>query len=342
MTGMTQTSEAVVIRAYGEPDQLQLEQVPTPEPSAGQVLVEVEAAGVAYADVLMRRGIYPETPRVPFTPGYDLVGRVLATGADVPHLRVGDRVAALTVTGANATHAVADASLTVKVPAGLGAPEVCALVLNWVTARQMLHRIATVPSEGSILVHGAAGGVGTALLELAQAHDVRAYGSASGERTQAVVARGGIPIDRRERDVIAEVLQREPGGVDATFDAIGGTHLHRSRTATGREGTVVSYGVSFGVDAGHGRSGTLVRQAVALTRARLTRGATISLYVIAGPRGYATRHPGHFREDLEALIEQLAQGRIHPEVTVMSLREAAAAHSALEGGQVTGKLVLVP
>ncbi|MPZ60309.1 MAG: zinc-binding dehydrogenase [Propionibacteriales bacterium] len=339
---MDQTTDAVVIRKHGGDDRLELTQVPMPAPGRGQMLVTVEASGVAYADVLMRRGIYPETPPLPFTPGYDLVGRVVAAGADVQDLREGDRVAALTVTGANATHALAEAALAVPIPDELPAPEVCALVLNWVTAHQMLHRIAAVPRQGSVLVHGAAGGVGTALLELARAHDVRAYGGASGDRTAAVAERGGIPLDRRAVDVVDEVLRHEPAGVDATFDPVGGTHLRRSRAATRRDGVVLSYGVSFGVDEGRGRLGTLVRQGTVLAGVRLTPGAAVRLYVIAGRRGYATRHPDHFRQDLGALIGLLGEGRIRPEVTIMPLRQAADAHRALEAGKVTGKLVLVP
>lgn len=339
---MPKTADAVVIREHGGDDRLELARVPMPEPGPGQLLVAVEASGVAYADVLMRRGIYPETPPLPFTPGYDLVGRVVAAGAGVLDLREGDRVAALTVTGANASHALAEAALAVQIPEDLSAPEACALVLNWVTAHQLLHRIAEVPRHGSVLVHGAAGGVGTALLELARAHDVRAYGGASGDRTAAVAQRGGIPLDRREVDVVEEVLRREPAGVDATFDPVGGTHLRRSRAATRRNGVVVSYGVSFGVDEGHGRLGTMVRQGAVLAGARLTSGAAVRLYVIAGRRGYATRHPDHFRQDLARLVGLLGEGRIRPEVTSMPLHLAADAHRALEAGTVVGKLVLLP
>lgn len=331
--------EAAQIRGFGGVDQLDLRILPAPRPGAGELLVDVEASGVAYADVLMRQGIYPETPHVPFTPGYDLVGRVVAAGDGVREATVGDRVAALTVNGANATRAVARASRAVRVPEALPAPQVVALVLNWVTAQQMLHRVARVPRSGSVLVHGAAGGVGTALLDLARLHEVRAYGSASGDRVGAVRSRGGVPLDRGQVDVIAEVRHREPDGVHATFDPVGGPLLHRSRSATRRDGTVVSYGISFGVNAGYGRVETLVRHFGALARAQLTPGATTRLYTIAG---YATKHPTHFRADLEELITLLERGRIRPQVTVFPLREIAAAHGALEAGEVSGKAVLVP
>jgi NADPH:quinone reductase-like Zn-dependent oxidoreductase len=331
---------AVRVDRHGAPDVLVLRSMAIPAPAPGQVLIQVEAAGVAYADVLMRRGVYPETPALAFTPGYDVVGRVLATGPGVDHIGVGTRVAALTVTGGYSTHALAPAAFTVPVAEHLPAPQVSALVLNYVTAKQMLERIARVSTGDSILVHGAAGGVGTALLELARHSGITAIGSASGPRTAAVAASGAVPLNRREVDVIAETLRLVPGGVTATFDAIGGPHLRRSRRATAHEGTVVSYGLSFAVEEGLGRKQALARHAAALARTRFTPGPAALLYVIAGKRGYATRHPDEFRADLTALAELLDQAVIAPDVTVVPLAEASEAHRALEAGTVSGKLVL--
>lgn len=334
------TAEAIVLRAHGEAGQLACEQVPMPSPGPRQVLVEVEAAGVAYADVLMRRGVYPETPRLPFTPGYDVVGRVTAVGSDVRDIAVGTRVAALTITGGYSTHALASAELSVPVPADLPGADVVALVLNYVTAYQMLRRVAKVPRGGSILVHGAAGGVGTALLELAAAHDVVAYGSASGGRTAAVRERGGIALDRATQDVTTEVLRDRPAGVTATFDPVGGPHLRSSRQATARRGTVVSYGLSFAVDEQLTRRQGLRKHVAALAAASLTPGPRVRLYVIAGRRGYATGRPEAFRRDLSTLLELLQQNEVRPQTTTLPLAEAARAHAMLEAGAVTGKLVL--
>jgi NADPH:quinone reductase-like Zn-dependent oxidoreductase len=333
-------AEQTVVRAHGGPEQLRVEPAEAAEPGPRQVLIEVEAAGVAYADVLMRLGIYPETPELPFTPGYDVVGRVVAKGSQVGPLPVGTRVAALTVIGGYSTHALASANLTVAVPDHLPAPQLAALVLNYVTAHQMLHRIAKVPAGGSILVHGAAGGVGTALLELAAAHDVLAYGSASGRRTAAVTERGGIAIDRRQHEVVAEVLRQQPEGVTATFDPIGGPQLGASRRATTSSGTVVSYGISFAVDQGLARRSALRKHVASLVGSAVTPGARVRLYVIAGKRGYATKHPDHFREDLDAVVRMLQQGQINPQVMTLPLAQSAVAHEMLESQQVTGKLVL--
>lgn len=334
------TASAVRIDRHGAANVLVLTTMEAPTPGPGQVLIQVETAGVAYADVLMRRGVYPEAPALPFTPGYDVVGRVVAAGTGVEHVAVGTRVAALTVTGGYSTHALAPAAFTVPVPEHLRACEVSALVLNYVTAKQVLERFTRVKDGDTILVHGAAGGVGTALLELARHSGVTAIGSASGSRTAGIVARGAVPLDRSEVDVVEETLRLVPGGVTATFDAIGGPHLRRSRRATAPHGTVVSYGLSFAADQGLGRRQALTRHAAALARARCTPGAAVRLYVIAGRRGYATQHSENFRADLTALIELLDRGVLSPSVTVLPLGDASAAHHALEAGTVAGKLVL--
>lgn len=331
----------VVLQRHGGPEVLELQELPTPRPGPGEALVQVEAAGVAYADVLMRKGIYPETPRLPFTPGYDVVGRVVSIGPEVEELAVGDRVAALITTGGYATHALVSPPRAVLVPDHVDAPQVCALTLNYVTAHQMLHRVAAVQPGATVVVVGAAGGVGTALLELSALGGIRVIGTASGDRTAGVRARAGIAVDRRTCDVAAEVRRLAPEGVAAVFDPVGGPSLRVSQSLLAPGGVLVSYGVSFAAEAGNGKLVMLARQALALGRAKVARSRT-ELYVIAGRRGRTTRRPAEFRADLAALVVELMRGGLAPEVTTMRLDEAAEAHRALEDGTVTGKLVLVP
>ena len=185
----------VLLTGVGGPEVLEVVERDAPEPGRGEVRVRVLAAGVAFADVLMRHGKYPGAPKIPFTPGYDLVGEVEKLGEGVGGVTVGQRVAALTQVGSYAQRVVVAAEELVPVPDGVDPAEAVALVLNYVTAYQMLHRVAEVRPGERILVHGAAGGVGTALLDLGRLGGLEAYGTASAAKHDAVRRFRATPID---------------------------------------------------------------------------------------------------------------------------------------------------
>jgi NADPH:quinone reductase-like Zn-dependent oxidoreductase len=172
----------VVITAQGGPDVLKYVEDDLPVPGPGQVRVKNLASGVAYADVLMRHGLYPGIPPFPFAPGYDIVGDVDALGSDVAQFSVGQRVAALTMIGGYAQYTLVPAAHLVPVPAQLDPAEAVSLVLNYVTAYQMLHRFANLRESQRLLVHGAAGGVGTAALQLGKIAGLVMFGTASEQR----------------------------------------------------------------------------------------------------------------------------------------------------------------
>jgi NADPH2:quinone reductase len=165
-----------------------------PEPRDGEVRIRVLAAGVSLPDVMMREGIHPETPRLPFTPGWDLVGVVEGLGGGVSGIEPGQMVAALPIHGAYADYVCLPQSELVAVPAGLDPGEAVSLVLNYVTAYQMLHRCAKVRPGQRVLIHGAAGGVGSALLQLGGLAGLQMYGTSSSRGVSAVSDLGGIPI----------------------------------------------------------------------------------------------------------------------------------------------------
>lgn len=317
----------VIITAAGGPEVLKVEQVPIPVPGEGQVLVRMEAAGVAFGDVQLRQGRLPG--KLPAVPGYDVVGRVSALGPDVRNVEVGERVAALTMTGGYATDVLAPAERVVTVPDHLDAGQVSAIVLNYLTAWRMLHRVTRVPVGGSILVLGAAGGVGSALTELAQLENLHVFGTSSAHRRAALEATG-VTFVADQDDL--------PSQVDVTFDSVGGPSLKRSRHATRRSGTVVSYGMSFATASDLSKFGGLRRHVCALTKSKLTPGPKVVMSLVAGRR----TPPVELRSDLSHLIDLLASDRIHPVVTKMPLTAAADAHRKLEGRTVLGKLVLIP
>src|SRR5512142_2382632 len=221
----------IIVTHYGGPDALRVIELACPEPKRGEVRVRVLATGVALPDVMAREGIHPETPRAPFTPGWDLVGVVDRVGAGASNVAAGQTVAAMPISGAYAQFVCLPEDELVPVPSGVDAAEAVSLVLNYVTAYQMLHRSAKVKPGQRVLIHGAAGGVGSALLQLGRLAGLEMYGTCSSRGASAVSDLGGVPIDYREQDFVKDIHRLTRDGADAVFDGIGGPHIWRSRQA---------------------------------------------------------------------------------------------------------------
>jgi NADPH:quinone reductase len=232
----------IIATRYGGPEALQVLEEECPDPKYGEVRVRVLAAGVSLPDVMAREGVHPETPPVPFTPGWDLVGVVERLGDGVSRVQPGQIVAAMPIHGAYAGFVCLPQDELVPVPAGLDAAEAVCLVLNYITAYQMMHRSVKVRAGQRALIHGAAGGVGTALLQLGRLAGLEMYGTCSSRGAPAVSDLGGIPIDYQHQDFVKEIHRLTGEGVDVVFDPIGGTHLWQSRTALRPGGRVVGYG----------------------------------------------------------------------------------------------------
>ncbi len=337
----------IIVLSYGGPDVLRVIEEERPEPKRGEVRVRVLAAGVSLPDVMMREGIHPETPRVPFTPGWDLVGVVDRLGDAIAGIEPGEAVAALPISGGYAQFVCLRQEELVPLPPGLDAAEAVSLVLNYVTAYQMLHRSAKVRSGQRVLIHGAAGGVGSALLQLGRLAGVEMYGTCSSRGASAVSDLGGIPIDYRHQDFVQEIHRRTSDGVDVVFDSIGGTHIWRSRKALRRGGTVVAYGLTGSVRGGRSGSGRRHRyRAIAIFGLYIAGG-----WLLPGRKRVAPysiqwlkrARPALFRRDLLALFDLLRQGRIKPVIAHrLPLAEARQAQELLAHGGVTGKIVLMP
>jgi NADPH2:quinone reductase len=225
---------------------LELVEEPVPEPVLGEARTRVLAAGVGFPDLLMREGTYPGGPDPPFTPGCDLVGEVDAVGPGVSMVRPGDTVAALTyygkVLGSYAEVACLPAEKLVSVPAGVDPVEAVCLVLNYTTVYQMLIRPARVAPGERVLVHGAAGGVGTAALQLGRLYDLEFYGTCSARDSEVVARLGATAIDYRNEDVVERLRALPGGGVDVVLDGIGGMVSLRSYRVLRRGGRSVLFG----------------------------------------------------------------------------------------------------
>ena len=339
----------IIVTHYGGPDALRVVEEECPEPKSGEVRVKVLAAGVSLPDLMMREGIHPETPRLPFTPGWDLIGVVDRLGTGVSGIEPGQIVAALPISGAYAEFVCLPRDVLVPVPPGLDPAEAVSLILNYVTANQMMQRSAKVRSGQRVLIHGAAGGVGTALLQLGRLAGLEMYGTCSARGQSAVSDLGGIPIDYQHQDFVKEIHRLTSQGVDAVFDSIGGTHIWRSRKALRPGGTVVAYGLTGSLRGGRLASGR------AGSRHRFRALAIFGLYIVAGwlllgrrrvvPYSIQTLmrlRPALFRQDLMALFDLLQQQKIKPLIAQrIPLSEAGHAHELLGKGGVIGKIVLV-
>ncbi|HLZ25087.1 MAG TPA: medium chain dehydrogenase/reductase family protein [Ktedonobacterales bacterium] len=332
----------VVIQHTGGPEVLRIVEDELPAPGAGQARVKILAADVSFSDVNLRRGRYPGAPRPPFTPGYAMVGVVDQLGPETTGLAVGQAVAALTFYGSYSQYICWPVQDLVPMPPGLDPAEAVCLVLSYMAAYQMLHRVAHVTRGERILVHGAAGGVGTAFLELGQMLDLTMYGTASKPKHDLVARLGATPIDYQSEDFVARVTALTNGKrVDAAFDPIGAAHLRQSAQAVRTGGTVVGYGFYAAANRGSNVVLDVLAQYAQVARWALPpHRKHVAFYDI---RPLAKKHPAWFREDLTALFALLAAGKLHPVIAArLPLEEVVRAHEQVEHAEVQGKLVLIP
>lgn len=349
----------VIVDHYGGPEVLTVVEEDDPQPGPGEVRVTVLAAGVSFTDSQLRAGTYiPGGPKPPFTPGYELVGVVDELGPGCTRLQVGDRIGALTVWGADADRVCVPEAGAVPVPDDLDPAEVLSLVFTYMTAYQVLHRTAQVKRGESVLVHGAAGRVGVAALELGAVAGVRMYGTCSARDRAAVERLGAIPIDYRSEDFLARIRELTDGeGVDVVLDSLGGPISLRSFRTLRRGGRLVVFGRYSTLSHGHKDWSAVIKWYAAIGGLwlwdKVSPRRHVSAYHVQKFRDRAAWRPGAvggepyepdwFQEDFAALLDLLRAGRIHPVVAErLPLSEARRAHELLESSAAKGKLVLVP
>ena len=342
--------QQVWIPETGAPDVLEVRDAPDPSPGPGEVLIAVEAAGVNFADILARQGIYPDAPPLPAVVGYEVGGTVAAVGAGVETLAVGDPVLAMTRFGGYTSHLVVPEALVWRRPDGMSAAEGATIPVNYLTAFQMMvvmggmQRQADLGYRQRVLVHGASGGVGTACADLGKHWGVELFGTASPGKHDYVRERGyDHAIDYRNDDFVAEIDRLTEGrGVDLVLDPIGGDHWDRSLDALGPSGRLVIYGVSSA--SGKGKLG-LARMALGIPWVRANPLSLLSanhgvIGVNVGHLWGAQKRVGAWMERILALY---ADGVIRPHVDrEVPFAQAAEAHRHLEERRNVGKVVLVP
>ncbi len=322
--------KSVVASGRGSTEVLKVVENDLRAPAAGEARIKILAVGVCQDDIAARVGNRPFLPKVPFVPGYDIVGVVDAIGAGVTAAAVGDRVAALTVYGGYAEYITLSQDKLVRVPAALDPAEVAPLILNYLVAYQVLHRMARVKPDDKVLLIGASGGVGTALLQLGRLDNLKMYGLASPGKHAALIELGAVPLDYRSQDFVAVLRRAEPGGLDAVFNGMAEDYLRRGMAVLRRGGTLVHYGAPQ-----------------SLARFGLFLAQFIWLNVVPDGKailGYGTHRvePRLHKEDWITLFTLLAEGKIKPIIAAkFPILEAARANQLLESGSVVGNVVLL-
>ncbi|HEY7110106.1 MAG TPA: medium chain dehydrogenase/reductase family protein [Nitrososphaeraceae archaeon] len=338
----------VIVSKFGGPENLHLIEEEIPEPHANQVRVKILTAGVSLADILIREGIHPESlfRRTPFSLGWDIVGIVDKVGEKVTTTstwRIGDTVAALPIVGGYAQYLCLSANELVSVPSGLDPADAVSLVLNYTTAYQMLHRCAHVKSGESILIHGAAGGVGTALLQLGRLAEAEMYGTCSLSKEKKVSELGGKPIDYKSVDFVQEIFRLTENGVDVVFDGIGTKSLMRSYKTLRTGGRLIGYGFGSMSKNGHRRTHQIVSNVInwinLLALNLIPDRRKVIPYSI---QTLKRRKPECFLEDLQILFNLLKHEKINPIIAArMPLNQAIQAHELVGTGSAIGKIVLI-
>jgi len=331
-------NHTVSLFGFGGPDELHVADIPLPTAGPGEVRVRVLASSINYTETLIRRHLYPQTAalRVPFVMGYDVVGEIDQLGEGVEGFKVGDRVADMTVVGSNASYRTLRADDLTLVPDGVDPAEASTLILSWMTAYQLIHRSARAKPGQRVLVHGAAGAVGQALLVLCRLAGLHVWGAANSRHANLVRELGATPIEYDREDFTRAV----PGGFDVVFDGIGEDGYRRSFAALKRGGILIAIGYSAAVQAKQG----MLRMLACIARLYLWRwlpgGRRARFYSINVMRA---RHPDWFKHDLALLFALLRDGMIRPHVAErIPFDGVPEAHRKLEQGGLEGKIVLCP
>jgi NADPH:quinone reductase len=331
------THHVLLLKKFGSPDEFVVVERPVPEPAAGEVLVKVLAASVQFTDVILRKGRYPDLKdKPPLVLGYDLVGEVVGVGPGVHAVSIGQRVADLTTTGSYAQYRTLRVDRLTIVDPALDPGEATTLVLSWMIAYQLLHRDARVQKGQRLLVIGASGAVGQALVVLGKLAGCEVWGAAHDRHADLIRALGATHVDSDNSD-FAKVL---PNGFDVVFDGIGEGGFSRAWRAVGEQGRLSAYGFSAGVKS----NAPLALVGFWLAKLwwwnKFSGARKASFVSITALR---TKHPEWFIADLGTLLGMLARGEIKPRVAErIGLDAVADAHLRLERGGLEGKIVLVP
>ena len=334
----------MVVTKNGAPGVIEIQEMADVVPNSDEVLIETAFAGVNFADCLMRLGIYRPRPKPPFTPGYELSGTIIAVGDDVKGMSVGQRVVAATPNGAQASHVAVRAKRCFSVPDDISLETAAAVPVTYLTAWHMLVHLGNIQSNDSVLIHGAAGGVGTAATQICQMHRVeRILGTASARKREAVTEFGVHFIDRNNEDFVTVVREMTEGeGVDHILDPIGGTNMRRSLSALAHGGRLYAFGLSEAAPTDRFRPLKALRALRRMPKLSPTVMMSRNQGVFGVHIGTFTRE-AILRSHMGNILAGLESGDLKPVIdSVIPLDDAAEAHQRMHDGLNIGKILLQP
>ena len=332
----------LVITKAGSPSVLDVIEMAMPKPNEGEVCIEVHYAGINFADTLMRLGLYQPRPPFPFTPGYEVSGTIHSVGKGVTDFEVGQRVVAGMQNGGQASHVIAVTSRVIPLPDEMSLEKAASMPVTYITAHHMLHHLGNLKSTDSVLIHGGAGGVGTAALQLCQWAGVsKVWATASGHKADVIKKFGGIPIDRHKQDFV-EIIKRETDGrgVDHILDPISGENLKRSLKVLAMGGKVYTFGMSA---AAPSSKRSLVKAYFAWRKTPKLD----PLKMMSRNQGIFGVHMGTWNDEaviakqLNRIVEGINQGVLDPVIdSIFPVEDAAKAHQHIHDANNIGKVLL--
>lgn len=330
-------------RKAGGPDVLEVETRPDPSPGPGEVRLRVKRAGLNFADIAARVGLYPDAPKFPMVMGYEVSGVVDGVGSGVTTLRDGDRVTATCRFGGQASMVCVPATQARRMPDAMTFDEGAALPVNYLTAYQMLFWTAPLLPGMSVLVHMAAGGVGLAAIQLCRTvPGVTIFGTASAAKHDFLRTAGvHHPIDYRTQDFVAEVMKRTGGrGVDRVLDALGGKDWERSVSTLRSGGTLYAFGWANMVDGEKRNLLTVARQFLSLKRWSPMELMDLNKGIVGVNLGHLWHETELLGAHLEALLRLSERGAVRPHVDrVFPLSKAGEAHAWVQARKNVGKVL---
>jgi NADPH:quinone reductase-like Zn-dependent oxidoreductase len=313
-----------------------------PTPKAGEIRIEVAYAGINFADLLMRLGLYQPRPKYPFTPGYEMSGIVDAVGKGVTDFSIGQRVVAALPNGGQASHVIVNSQRALVLPDEVGLDVAASIPVTYLTAHHMLHHLGHLTKDDSVLIHGGAGGVGTAALQICQWAGVsKVWATASGHKSSTIETYGGIAIDRHNEDFV-EIIKKATNnqGVDHILDPIGGDNLSRSLSALKEGGRLYTYGMSA---AAPSSKRSMIRSFLAWRKTPKFD----PLRLMTRNRGVFGVHMGTWKNEtvmlkqLERILEGIHSGALAPVIdSVFEAEDVAKAHQYIHDGKNIGKVLL--